>query len=211
MRSTLPFSTMVAVVVLGGGVALAGCDGATGPDERDATTPEEANAMASFLSDVDVFSVGMATLDVSSGTRSFNRTAPCPAGGTVSVSGSNQSSLDATTKVVSTTWTTTQTHAACAITHTRADKQVTAVMDGSVTASGSSSYQLPAKKGDPRTLLSWASTRVGSTRTTVGDKVRTCEMNVSESYDPATKSFRIKGIVCGRQVDITRVLGKAGG
>jgi hypothetical protein len=211
MRSALGFGGLLSVVVLGGGLALAGCDGATGPDDRDLTSPEEAEAMASFLSGVDVLSVGMATLDVSSGTRTFNRTAPCPAGGTVAVSGSNESSLDTATRVVSTRWTTTQTHTACAITHTRGDQKVTAVMDGSVTAAGSSSYQLPEKKGEMRTLLSWASTRVGSTKTTVGDKVRSCEMNVSESYDPATRSFTIKGTVCGRQVDITRGLGKAGG
>ena len=98
-------------------------------------------------------------------------------------------------------------HAACAITHTRGDKSVTAVVNGSITSTGTSSYQLPEKRGDGRALLTWAGKRAGSTTTTVGDRSNTCVVDVTETYDPATRTFTVVGSVCGRDVSGTRKLG----
>lgn len=208
MKITMPFRRTLAMLTLGAVSTLAGCESGTAPDDRDPVTPEDAEAIASFVSDMDFLSLGIMTMTAASGGRSINRTAPCPAGGSVSVSGSSESSTNEQTKVVATKWTTTQTHAACAITHTRGDKTATAVVDGSVTTSGSSSYQLPASRGGLRTLLSWAGTTVGSTTTKVGDRTSTCTVDVKQTYDPVAKTFTISGVMCGRQVNITRGLGR---
>jgi hypothetical protein len=206
MKKSMRSSPLFSVLALAAALALAACDGATAPDERDVVSPEDAGAMAAFVFDLDAFAVSAASMASAAGTRSFNRTAPCPAGGSVSVNGSSESSTDAATKVVSTKWTHTQIHAACAFTYTRGDKSVTSVIDGKVTASGSSSFKPPETRGALPTLLTWASTKVGSTTTTVGDKKFTCEVNVTESYDPAKKTFTITGVMCGKQINVTRGL-----
>jgi len=202
MRSSRPFSALALAAAL----ALAGCDGATEPDDREVVTPEDAGAMAAFVFDLDAFAVGAAALGSTAGARSFNRTAPCPAGGTASMSGSSETSTDAATKVVSTKWTHTQTHTACAFTFTRGDKSVTTVIDGKVTAAGSSSFKLPETRGGLPTLLTWSSTKVGSTTTKVGDKSSTCAVDIKETYDAATKKFTITGTMCGKQINVTRSL-----
>ncbi len=204
MKNTTWLRGLTVALTLGALAGLGACEGNTGPDDLDPMTDDDAAAMASFLSDVDALAVGVAALASTSGGRTITKTTSCPAGGSVTLNGSSESSLDEDTRVVSGKWSMTQTHAACAVTHTRGDKSVTAVMDGSVTAAGTSSYQLPETRGGSRTLLAWASTKVGSTTTKVGDKTRTCEVNLTETYDAAKKTFTITGVMCGRQVDITR-------
>ena len=211
MKNTLRFGGMPAAFVLAATLALGGCDAGTGPDERDLLTSEDADALAAFLSDVEILAVGVEALASSTGTRSFTRTASCPAGGSVSVSGSSESTRDDESHVVSTKWSTTQTHAACAIARTREETTVTAVIDGTVTTSGTSSWKLPEKRGDSRTLFSWTATKVGSTTTTVGDRKNTCEVNITQTWDPATQTFTVSGTMCGRQVNVTRGLGGRGG
>lgn len=210
MKKTIPTGGMPAVLTLCVTLALGGCDAGTGPDDGDLLSSEDVDALAGFMSDVDVLAVGaMAT--TATGTRTYSRTAPCPAGGSVSASGSSESTRDDATRVVSTKWTHTQTQAACALTRTRGDKTLTAVIDGSVTANGSSSWRLPESRGGLPTLLSWNATKVGSTTTTVGDRKSTCDVNVTETYDSAKQTFTITGVMCGRQVSITRGLGGRGG
>jgi hypothetical protein len=206
MNGTLRFRGSLALFTVSL-FALAGCDGGIAPDAQDLTS-EEADAIAAFMFDVDALAVSVANLASSTGTRSFTRTAPCPAGGSVSVSGSGESSTNLETRVVSTKWTNTHTQTACAITKTRGDQTRTAVVDGTVTASGTSSYQLPETRGGQRTLLSWASSTVGSTTTKVGDKTATCAVDIKQTWDPAKQLFTVKGTMCGRQVDTTRGLGK---
>ena len=198
---------LFAFVTAGSLMVFTGCDAGTGPGEPELAS-EDVDAIASFMFDADALSVAMANLASAAGTRSFTRTAPCPAGGSISVSGSGESSTNRETRVVATKWTNTHTHAACAITRTRGDKTATAVVDGSVTASGTSSYQLPETRGGQRTLLSWASATVGSTTTKVGDRTATCAVDVKQTWDPVKQLFTIKGTMCGRQVDTTRGLGK---
>jgi hypothetical protein len=200
-----PFRRTLALFTIGAVSALTGCDGGTGPAGPDLTV-EDADAIAGFVSDVDFLTLGIMTLTTSAGTRSLSRTAPCPTGGSVSVSGSSESSTNDQTKVVSTKWSTTQTHAACAISRTRGDQTMTSVVNGSVTTSGSSSLKLPESRGALPTLLTWASATVGSTTTKVGDKTNTCVVDVKQTYDPVAKTFTISGVMCGRQVNVTRGL-----
>jgi len=207
MRHDVPLTRTLASLALIASLTLAGCDGGTGPADPD-LTPEDADAMAAFMFDVDALALSTLSLASSTGTKTFTRTAPCPAGGSVSASGSSESSTNQETRVVSTKWSNTQTHSACAISKTRGDQKWTAVMDGSVTTAGSSSYKLPEAKGGQRTLLSWASATTGSITTKIGDKSSTCVMDVKQTWDPVKQAFTIKGTVCGREVDTTRSLGK---
>jgi hypothetical protein len=199
------FGAAAAAVVF----VLSACDGTTTGPEDDAVSAR-ADVIAMFLADFDASGgVGYGLhMDPRSGTRTFSMTSPCPAGGTRSVSGSSASTFDNVAHVLSTTWTTTQSQDACAFEHARRGQAVTVVIDGSVTAAGSASYQLPSERGAPRTLLSYSSTRQGSTTTTAGDQSRTCDVDVTESYDAATGTFTIKGVVCGRDVDVTRTPGQ---
>lgn len=196
------FRSAFAVALAGSTLALPGCDGGTGPGDSELTS-EDANAIAAFVSDMDFLSLGLTTLTSTTGGRTLGRTANCPAGGTVSVNGSSESSTNQDTHVVSTKWTSTQTHTACAITYTRGDAKATTVVDGSVTTSGSSSYKLPETRGTLGTLLSWSSTTVGSTTTKTGDKTTTCAVDLKQSWDPVKKAFTVSGVMCGRQVNTT--------
>jgi len=207
MNGTTRLHGFFAFVTAGSMMVFTGCDAGTGPGEPELAS-EDAAAIAGLISDVDLLSVGLAALSATSGTRTLTRSAPCPAGGSVSVNGSSESARDDKTLIVSTKWSATQTHAACAFTRTRGEQTLTAVIDGSVTTGGNSSYQLPKTRGEPRTLLSWSSTKVGSTTTKVGDRTNTCAVDVKETYDPATKVFTLTGVVCGRQVNTTRTLGR---
>lgn len=207
MNGSLRTRGFFAALTLGSLAFLAGCEDGVGPADPD-LSPDDADAIAAFILNVDALAVAAADLASSTGTRSFTRTAPCPAGGSVSASGSSESSTNQETRVVSTKWSNTQTHTACAISKTRGDKTWTAVMDGSLSTSGASSYKLPETRGGQRTLLTWASATVGSITTKVGDRSNTCATDIQQTWDPAKQLFTIKGTVCGRQVDTTRGLGK---
>jgi hypothetical protein len=200
------------VAALAACITLAACDGSTGPDEEEisAATAED---LATFVVDLDASggaAYGM-TSDPRTGSHTFTRSASCPAGGTHSMSGSSTSSFDPDTRVLSTTWSHTQTHDDCAVIHKRRDGQETkSVIDGAVTVTGSASYELPETRGEPRKILSWSSKRAGSTTTTIGENTRTCAIDVTETYDPATNTFTIEGVMCGREINVTRTPGQRG-
>jgi hypothetical protein len=169
---------------------------------------DEARSMAVFLADIEQ-RAGLETfLENVTGTRDFASTTPCPAGGSVTVAGSGESSLDAEARIVNKSWSTTHTHDACAFEVTRRGDSYTVVTNGGMTASGTASYRLPDERGGPRTLLAYTARRTGSTTTTVGDRTRTCDVDITETYDPASGSFVISGTTCGQQVRVTRTQGQ---
>jgi hypothetical protein len=190
------------VLPLMAGALLTACDDSTGP-EGDLSAAE-AESVALFLSDADGTAAFLMAPDALVGPHEVNRTRPCPAGGSHSVTGSRTRSLDEETRVVTTAWTTVQTHDDCTFTRSRRGQEVTVVIDGSVTAEGSATHQLPDAPGDRRQVLSYMNTRTGSITTTVGDRVRTCDIQVTESYDAATDTFTVSGTICGREIDVTR-------
>lgn len=206
MRVITDFRRLGAAVAAG--LVVAACSDGTGPvgDEESAG----AAAIASFLLDHDMMgsAVRGMSFDPRTGTFTFTRTGPCPAGGTQSSNGTTTSALNATTKVLSVTWNTTMTHDDCAFTHTRGDRQVKTTINGQVAVTGSSTTQLPPDRTTPPKLLSHTSTTKGATTTTTvtnGSTVtKTCEMDVTETYDPATNTYTMKGLVCGQQVTVTR-------
>ncbi|MEX1259213.1 MAG: hypothetical protein WEG36_16575 [Gemmatimonadota bacterium] len=181
---------------------LTACGDSTGP-EGDITA-SAAESVALFLADADGTGAFLMVADGLNGPHTLDRTRPCPAGGSHSVTGSRTRTLDEETRIVSTSWTTVQTHDACTFTRRRGGEDVTVVIDGSVTAEGSATHQLPETPGDGRQVLSYQNTRTGAVTTTVGDRTRTCEINMTESYDPATDTFTVVGTICGREVNVTR-------
>jgi len=185
------------------GVLLTGCELGTEPSTPELSM-DGALEIAAFLADVEALASVGVTLESRTGSHSFSRSAPCPAGGEVSVSGSGESVLNGATRVRTNSWSVTQTHAACAIFRERNDTVRVAVINGSVIASGTASYQLPEAPGGARTLLSYSATRSGSTTTSLEGRERVCAVDITETFDPATRSFAISGTICGRQVDLTR-------
>ena len=188
---------------------LAACDGGTGPvdESQDAAGAE---AIATFLVDFNPMGVGIRGSSTP-GTYTYTRTSACPAGGSQTATGSTTSTLNATTNVLSATWTTTQTHDKCAFSHTRGGATVKTVIDGKVTVTGASTTQLSVGRTAPARLLTHASTTKGSTTTTVGETARVCAMDFTETYNPAANTYTIKGVVCGQQVTITRTPGQGTG
>jgi hypothetical protein len=205
MRTNSIFSVTAFAACL----TLAACDGTTGPDDDEisAASAEEVAEIVVGLDASGGAAYGM-TSDPRTGSQTFNRTATCPAGGTHSMEGSSTSSYNATTRVLSHSWSHTQTHDACAHIQRRGDREVTVVLDGTLTVTGSASYELPETAGQGRKILAYSSNRTGSTKTTIGDRTRTCEIDVSETYDPDTGLFTITGTVCGREVNLTHAPGQ---
>jgi hypothetical protein len=39
---------------------------------------------------------------------------------------------------------------------------------------------------------------------TIGDRSRTCDIDIVETYDPEADTFTIEGPICGREVSVTR-------
>jgi hypothetical protein len=194
---------LLAGVVVAAGVAGCAADG-TGPEERIA--PVTAEAIAVFLASTDA-TAGWAAESLAAtrtGTREFSRTAPCPAGGSQTMTGSGTSSHDTAARIFTNSWTTTQSQDRCAFPGREGGPDI--VMHGSVTVTGSATYRVPEERGAGRTILTHQTTRVGSTTTSAGDRSRTCEVDLTETFDPATNSFRVVGTVCGRAVDVTRPL-----
>jgi hypothetical protein len=199
------FGRRLAGAAMAACVALTACDGSsTGPEDDDLSAAT-AQDLATFVSGLDA-SAGTAddmTLDPRTASRTFSRTASCPDGGTYSTSGSSNSSFDPATRILSTDWEHTQTHDDCAVIHTRGDREVRAVIDGSITVNGAASYLIPESRRHDRTILSYSSRRVGSTTTTVGDRTRSCDVDVTKTYDPDAGTFTVSGVMCGREVDVT--------
>jgi len=193
-----------AVTPLLAAVCLAGCEG-------DSTAPSaslgdaEIEAVALFLSDADGSGGLFSMSEGFAGSRDFSHTRPCPGGGTRSVEGTRSLSADSGTGVVNAEWTTTQSHDGCGVLRRRGEQRVAAVIDGSVTALGAAAFLPPESPGAGRELLAWANYRSGMTTTTVGDRQRSCEISVVETFDPASGTFSMTGTICGREVDIVRV------
>jgi hypothetical protein len=187
-------------------LAMVGC-GETGVGPGPEMSVDEAGAIATFLVDADATG-GWAAGAITAGTTTsneFSRTVDCPAGGTRGVSGSGQSSFDPATRIASTSWSSIQFHDECTFVHQRGDRSVTVMIDGSIMVTGSATHLRPESRGEERVLLSYTSTRAGSTTTTVGDRSRTCEIDVTHTYDADSGSLHVVGVVCGREVDVTRI------
>ncbi len=200
------------------GAALSGCESSLGPDASPLSV-EDARLLASEFdaignSVIDGMLGGFApsfSLDAGAGslasvasepvTVTFTRTQSCPKGGQVTVAGTTIRDVNRETRSMATETSATKTHARCAV---EGRNGVT------ITTNGNPNIALKATRkvvsGQPSGLQT--SSQKGSfTYSTSDGRSGTCTIDITSTFDPATKTHTIKGTNCGRTVDSTRTRG----
>jgi hypothetical protein len=187
-------------------LGAAACErGATAPAEP--LSAAEARALAPGFDEVgftllDGVFPGLAggTADVVTTTTTFQRTRPCPAGGSVAASGTVTRGVDAAARTLSYALTATAVHSACAFTG----------RDGVVTLNGAPGITLTAAQTYSATGPGvMAATQKGSFTWTRAGSTGTCVVDLASTFNPATKTATVKGTFCGQTVDVTRTRGAA--
>ncbi len=204
-------ATAVGVAV--GVLAMAACADSTGPSAG--VDDYEAGVVADIVSSVDEtgpdpMALGWGFGDVApadvSGSFTFERTVDCPGGGTTVVSGEHHSTFASDTRIVTMDWTASHVHDGCVFTL----GDLTVTLDGSVETTGSASKQLPQTRDERPQLLSLEASRTGHLDWTSDQGTRSCDIALTQSYDPDTGMIHITGTVCGRDVDVSHAPGHFG-
>jgi hypothetical protein len=190
-------------------LTLAACDkSATGAADASALSPSEARALAADLGDQDgamLDGVPGGSFDrlpagtaaaTSTVTTTFSRTRTCPAGGSVKLEGSMVHTGDPATRTGSLQFNATRTEAACAFSRNGATLTINGNPSTAFTASQSWSNGTPGvrtatKKGS----FTWARSTGAS---------GTCTVDVTHTWDPATKTLHVTGTFCNQTLDLTR-------
>jgi hypothetical protein len=144
----------------------------------------------------DFAPTGGAAMDSITSTNTFTRTRTCPKGGTVTVAGTRTGTRNTTTH--SGTWseTATRTDAACA--H-EVKSGVTVTVNGAPNVALTSQHSVT--NGVPGT---WTHTEKGAFDWSRSDgKSGHCTVDVTGTFDPATKTLHVKGTVCNTTFDKT--------
>jgi hypothetical protein len=134
--------------------------------------------------------------DVAPVNRSFTRSHPCPAGGSVTVVGTSVGTSDILTHNLSLTTTATKTDSACAFNSRR----------GLLTLSGNPNVTLvttvnlvAGKPVGPQTQ-----SHKGSVTWMRGTKSGTCDIDLASTFDPAAGTITVTGTMCGHAVNVSR-------
>ena len=190
-------------------MALAACgDNPTGATQQDASlSASETQALAADFGDQDgsfLDGFGGPAFDlVAAGPRyattvttNFTRTRTCPQGGDVKLEGTMTVTADPATKTGSQQVTATRTENACAFNHNGVTITVTGNPNTTFTASqswtnGTPGVRTATKKGS----FNWSRSN---------GKSGTCNIDVTATWTPATKTLTVKGQLCNQMVDITR-------
>jgi hypothetical protein len=140
---------------------------------------------------------GTATFDLNAGAGTFERTHACPAGGSVTVSGTVDRTIDRATQTGTLAVSAKRVENACAV------KQRNGV---TVTVTGQPHTALGVtasfNKGVPGVITQTQKGAFGWTRS--NGRSGTCAIDLTSTFDPATRTASIKGSFCGRPVDETR-------
>ncbi|HET6762084.1 MAG TPA: hypothetical protein VFH27_00395 [Longimicrobiaceae bacterium] len=190
-------------------LSLAACSDAVGP-ASSALSADEAQALGLSMAGLTTDALGDAftgpgsadriangpSADVITTNESFSRTRACPAGGTVTVSGTRQGTYDTTAKTGSWSETATRVDAACA--HTvRAG--VTVTVTGAPNVALTSSHSRTAGVAGV-----WTHTEKGAFDWTRGEgKSGHCTVDVTSTFNPATHTLHVSGTICNRTFDRT--------
>jgi hypothetical protein len=186
-------------------------DSPAGPGSDDAFTRSDANQLAPDYEEMSgvmfegvaapSFSVaadGGAALAVSTVTTTFTRTRTCPKGGSVTLAGTIVATRDPETKTASHQYNATRTEAACAFQARNGTATVTingnpnvAIASNQTWSNGTPGVRTTTHKGN----FSW-SRSTGQTGT--------CTVDLTATWNPATKTRTLKGTLCNQTVDITR-------
>lgn len=194
---------------LAAALALAACDrGITSAGTSNQLSRSDAQALAGDFGEQDgavldgfggpAFDVAPSgpSLAVQTVTTTFTRTRTCPQGGDVKVEGTMTRTWDRATSTGSIQFNATRTEEACAFNRNGATLTITGNPNTALTASqsvtnGTPGVRTATKKGS----FNW-------TRSTGGSG--TCTVDVTHTWDPATKTLHVVGTFCNQTVDITR-------
>jgi hypothetical protein len=192
-------------------LVLAACgESATGPAADARLSADEAQALAagfgaqdasvlggfgtpSFSLSADDAGVSMAV----TANEQFTRTRTCPAGGSVTVQGTRTHTYDRDTRSATHQFTATRTENACAWTGRGG---------ATITVTGNPSTQLTASHAVANGVPGvGTATKKGSfTWTRSTGQSGTCAVDLTQTWDPATRTYTLKGTFCNQTVDITR-------
>jgi hypothetical protein len=203
MQRKLLFPTALAAVL-----ALAACDkGITNAGTQNQLSRSDAQTLAGDFGDQDgaiLDGFGGPAFDLAPGpqlatstvTTTFTRTRTCPVSGDVKVEGTLVRNWDRTTQSGSIQFNATRTEEACAFSRNGATLTVNGNPNTQLTANqtvtnGTPGIRTATKKGS----FTW-------TRSTGGSG--TCNIDVTHTWDPSTKTLHVVGTLCNQTVDITR-------
>lgn len=159
-------------------------------------------------------------------TTTIDRTAPCPQGGTTHTVTKITSVVDTVARTGKVTTESTDTPSQCGFTvdsvnatlRTIANPGTVIRITGapSLTTQSSSSYTWEAASSSaPRGRLTRGvstSTQTGSfTYTTSDNRSGTCSVNLTTTFDPATRTQKVTGTFCGQTINVTSTLPDHGG
>jgi hypothetical protein len=140
---------------------------------------------------------GTATFDLNAGAGTFERTHACPAGGSVTVSGTVDRTIDRATLTGTLAVSAKRVENACAV---KQRNGVTVTVTGQPhTAIG---VTASFNKGVPGVITQTQKGAFAWSRS--NGRSGTCAIDLTSTFDPATRTASIKGSFCGRPVDETR-------
>lgn len=138
--------------------------------------------------------------------RSFTSTRSCPAGGSVTTSGTAKGEIDRAARSLSIETTATQTQSACAF-PARRPGGAALTLTGDPHVAVRSAHRLV--DGRPSGLQT-VSQKGGFTWSAGDGRSGACTVDLTSTFDPAARTHGVKGTVCGRTVDVTRQVGGPG-
>lgn len=131
-------------------------------------------------------------------TTEFTRTRQCPVSGTATLQGTRVEQRDPATRTGSMQMNATRTDAACTMTARRGGGtiSITSTPNVALTASHSWANGVPGVH---------TSTHKGSfTWQRSGGQSGACTVDITRTFDPATRTETVKGTFCNHSVDVTR-------
>lgn len=166
---------------------------------RDESPSPDAPQLAEFGDDLYASpdAGATATLDIRSDGSTFERTRACPMGGSVTVTGTVERAIDRATQSGTLAVNATRVENACAV---QQRNGITVTITGKPNTSLTVTQSF--NKGVPGVLTQTQKGAFSWTRS--NGKSGTCTLELTSTFDPATRSVSIKGTFCGRAVDETR-------
>lgn len=134
-------------------------------------------------------------------SRTFTRTLECPKGGQVTVVGTTTGEGDRETRTLTTESKVIKTHVNCAVGRRNG---LTITMNGSPNIVVTATRKIVAgRTSGPQTL----SQKGAFTYATSDGRSGSCAIDLTSTFDPDTRTYTLKGVNCGRTVDLTRTRG----
>ena len=197
---------------------MVGCESALGPGG----SPLTADDASRLASDLDIIgnaaidgalvalgasfsggsSTGSLATDVPVPVRgTFTRTLTCPQGGQVTVVGTTTGEGDRETRTLTTESNVVKTHVNCAVGRRNG---LTITMNGNPNIVVKATRKIVGgRPSGPQTL----SQKGGFTYAISDGRSGSCAIDLTSTFDPDTRTHTLKGVNCGRTVDVTRTRG----